>query len=620
MAQDDDSPRKKKSPSIVIWILLALLIASLAGFGVSGFGGNVSSIGRVGDRDVDAMTYARALTQQRDALSQQFGQPLGMAQLQAFGVDQQVLQSVLNQTALDNEAARVGLSVGDEVLASQVAAIPAFQGLGGDFDRETYRLALRNSNMTESVFESDLRAELARSLLQGAVVGGFAAPAPVTETLWSYVGEQRSFTLLALTEADLPAPLPAATDADLLAYYTTNIAAYTRAEAKRISYAALLPDALAPDQTIPEADLQAAYDARIAEYVIPERRLVERLVYPDSAAAAAAKARIDAGEPFEALVSDRGLSLTDIDLGDVTKADLGTAGDAVFALAGPGVVGPFDTDLGPALFRMNAILAAQNTTFDQARPALLAELQGKAARRSISDRVEAIDDALAGGATLEDLVRDEGMALGVTDYVAGDPENDAITAYRAFAAAADVLAPGDFPEAILLDDGGVIALRLDATIPPAPIPLDRIRDRVTADHAASMLTAALSARAVEVKAATEGGAALETQGTVTAHTGIDRQGSIENTPSDVISAAFDMAPGDLRVIETPGYTALLRLDAVTPAPDSGDDATAMREAIRVQTEQGLAQDAFALFTGALLTEAGITLDQAAIAAVNASLN
>jgi hypothetical protein len=307
--------------------------------------------------------------------------------------------------------------------------------------------------------------------VQGAVVGGFAAPAPVTETLWSYVGEQRSFTLLALTEADLPAPLPAATDADLLAYYTTNIAAYTRAEAKRISYAALLPDALAPDQTIPDADLQAAYDERIAEYVIPERRLVERLVYPDAAAAAAAKARIDAGEPFEALVSDRGLSLTDIDLGDVTQADLGTAGDAVFALAGPGVVGPFDTDLGPALFRMNAILAAQNTTFDQARPALLAELQGKAARRSISDRVEAIDDALAGGATLEDLVRDEGMALGVTDYVTGDPENDAITAYRAFAAAADVLAPGDFPEAILLDDGGVIALRLDATIPPAPIPL-----------------------------------------------------------------------------------------------------------------------------------------------------
>jgi peptidyl-prolyl cis-trans isomerase D len=39
---------------------------------------------------------------------------------------------------------------------------------------------------------------------------------------------------------------------------------------------------------------------------MPERRLVERLVYPDQAAADAARARLDAGESFETLVADRG--------------------------------------------------------------------------------------------------------------------------------------------------------------------------------------------------------------------------------------------------------------------------------------------------------------------------
>ncbi|NCM98254.1 MAG: peptidyl-prolyl cis-trans isomerase, partial [Rhodobacterales bacterium] len=106
-------------------------------------------------------------------------------------------------------------------------------------------------------------------------------------------------------------------------------------------------------------------------------------------------------------VAGRGLTLADIDLGDVSQSDLGAAGEPVFALTGPGVVGPLQSDLGPALYRMNAILAAQETSFDQARDQLVVEFQLDAARRAIGDRAEAINDALAGGATLEDLAREQ---------------------------------------------------------------------------------------------------------------------------------------------------------------------------------------------------------------------
>jgi len=621
MAQSDDTPRKKrKGPSLWVWILLILLIGGLGGFGVTNFGGGVLSIGKVGDRSIDADTYARALRQQINTLSQQFGQPMTMAQIQAFGIDQQVLQSVLDQAALDREADRIGLSVGDDVLATELTTMSSFQGLGGSFDREVYRMTLRNNSLTESRYEDNLRADIARSLLQGAVIGGFAAPASVTDTLWSYVGEQRSFTLLTLSETDLALPIAAPTDADLQAFHTANIADFTRGEAKRITYLALLPETQSASQTIADDVLQKAYDARISEFVIPERRLVERLVFPDTQAASAAKARFDAGETFETLVADRGLTLADIDLGDVSRSELGVAGDAVFALTEPGVVGPFESDLGPALFRMNAILAAQNTAMEQARPTLLAELQLEAARRDIGNRVEAIDDLLAGGATLEDLARDESMTLATIDYVSGATDNDPIAGYRAFAAVADVTAIGDFPEAILLDDGGLAALRLDEIVPPAPIPLDQISDQVAAAWTAQALTAALSAKAVEIKTAVESGATLESQGTVTQVPGIDRQGTVQGAPADVITAMFDMATGDLRVIEAAGYTALLRLDGTTPAPEEGENVTAMREAIRVQTEQGLAQDAFSLYTNALTNEAGITLDQGAIAAVNTQIN
>ncbi len=59
---------------------------------------------------------------------------------------------------------------------------------------------------------------------------------------------------------------------------------------------------------------------------------------------------------FEQVVAERGLALADIDLGEQARDDLGAAGDAIFALDEPGVVGPLPSDLGPALYRMNAIL------------------------------------------------------------------------------------------------------------------------------------------------------------------------------------------------------------------------------------------------------------------------
>ena len=92
-----------------------------------------------------------------------------------------------------------------------------------------------------------------------------------------------------------------------------------------------------------------------------------------------------------------------IDLGEMTRQQLGAAGDAVFALDGPGVVGPVQTDLGPALFSMNAILDPINISFDEAKPDLRQEAAIDRAQRMIDDNSADYEDMLAGGATLEEL-------------------------------------------------------------------------------------------------------------------------------------------------------------------------------------------------------------------------
>ena len=617
---DDETKRpKSKAKEAAVWVMMGMLIVGLGGFGVTSFSGGTMTVGAVGKTEISSDDYARAFQAQVNAFSRQMGQPLSSREALAFGLDRQVLQGLVVRAALDNEAGRVGLSVGDEVVASELIQMDAFKGISGSFDREAYRFTLDRNNQTEAEFETSLRRDVTRELLQGIVAGGFSAPAPLTDTLYAWVAERRGFSMLRLAEADLSAPLPEPTEAELQAFHTANIETFTRPEAKRITYASLLPEAIAADQPVEDSVLKQLYEARIDEFVMPERRLVERLVYRDQAAAEAARAELDAGAGFEALVAARGLTLDDVDMGDLTRDDLGDAGEAIFSLEEGEVSGPLPTDLGPALFRVVAVFAAEETTYDEARDSLAVEIQTDAARRLIADKVELVDDLLAGGATLEELAQEAGLQLATIDHVPGQQGEAVIEGYPAFRAAADAVVPDDFSEAIVLEDGGLVALRLDEIVPATPIPFDEARDDVAAAWRADALRNALSDRAVEIKAGIEAGASIGSFGIVDVTPETARDGFIAGTPVSLLPEVFRMAEGDVRVIEDEDFVAVVLLDSIQPAATDGPDAEALRAALVAQAEQAISADAFSAFTNALTTEAGISIDQAVINAVHASL-
>ncbi|MCV2873178.1 SurA N-terminal domain-containing protein [Defluviimonas sp. WL0050] len=612
--------RSKKRGNMIIWILMGMLILGLGGFGATNFGGSVRSIGSVGDRDIDLRDYARALQSEIRALSGQIGQQLSFEQAQSLGIDRDVQARVIGSVALENEADKIGISVGDATVRDRVLAVEAFKGLSGEFDRDTYALALRQEGLSEAEFETKLRDEAARTLLQSAVLGAATAPGSYVESIASWLTETRSFSLAELTASDLAEPVPVPTDDEMKAYYDAHPEDFTKPEARRISYVWLSPEMLADKVELDEEALKAAYQDRIDEYVTPELRLVERLVYPDEETAAAAKARLDSGEAtFEDLAAERGLTLADIDLGEVAEADLGAAGAAIFALDTPGVVGPFASDLGPALFAMNGILEAKEVPFEDARDDLAAEASVDRARRLVADQSDGIEDLLASGATLEEVATETGMELGQIEF--SDGTDEGIAAYPAFREEAAAVTAEAFPTLVALDDGGIFALRLDGIDPPALRPLDEVRDAVIAGWTRQETHTRLLARAEELKAAVEGGAALEATGAiVTRFADFARDGHIADTPADVVTTLFKQNEGGVAVIDTSSRVFVGALTGIHAADAEGDDMTRARQALTAQAGQAVAQDMFELFTHAIEAEAGIRLDPAAINAVHAQLN
>ncbi|WP_296431855.1 peptidylprolyl isomerase [Yoonia sp.] len=607
---------KKSNKRYGAWIIVGVLLVGLAGFGSGGLNGTVRTIGTVGDKEVTVTSYQRALNEQIRAFSAQVGQQITFQQAQSFGLDQVALNQVVLLRTLDNEADELGISVGDARVFERLQAIPSFQGAGG-FNRETYRLALQQSGQTAAEFETGIREEVARTLLQGAVVSGLPEADAYADALVQYISEVRAMTWATVGPEALTAPIAGATQADQQAYYDANPDAFTAPETREITYAWLIPNMIIDNMVVSDAAIAQLYQERIAQFVQPERRLVERLVYLDETRATAALAQVAAGEAtFEDLVAERGLALTDIDLGDVDLETLGAAGDAVFAAEPGEVVGPFNTSLGPALFRMNAVLAAQETTLDDATEQLRDELAAEAAREYINDNANPIVDLIAGGATMADLADRTDMELGTMSWTADMFEG--IAAYDAFRREAAEVQEGQFAEIFDLADGGIFALTLDSVTPPTLRPLDDVRDEVIAAWQVQARQQAVMTTAQEIADGILPLTSFEDLGLdALTEEGLTRRSFVEGTPPNFNVQLFEMTVGEVRVIAAGDRALIVRLDDIA-APDLTDlSVIAQRTALAENAAAGIAQDMFEAYATSLQQRTDTDINQATINAVNA---
>ncbi len=600
-----------------VWILMGLLMLGLAGFGATSLTGTVRTVAQVGNEDISVNEYVRELQREIRAVENQTGQPLQMSQALEFGLDQLALSRLTALAAFDNEVGLLGISIGDENLQKEILAIPAFQGVNGTFDREAYQFQLEQVGMTDTEFETDLRKESARTIVQGAIMGGVEMPQTLTDVLTNFIGARRSFTVATLAPDALTTPVAAPTDAQVQAYYDENSDQFTLPRTKQLTYAILSPDMLLDSVEVDEDSVRRLYDQRSAEFLQPERRLVERLPFPSEQEAKDAMAQLEVGgTSFEQLVRDYELELSDIDLGDVTREDLEGAADAVFAAELDTVVGPLPTVFGPALFRINGSLAENNTSFEDAAPILREELAADRARRQIEAQSEDINDLLAGGATLEELVAETEMELGQIDWTR--QSEDGVAAYEGFRSAAEAVQDGDFPEVAFLEDGSIFALRLNDVLPRRPEPLDTALERVAAAWTLAETGKALEEQAnVVLQQLKEDGDFTATGLPFRVENALTRTAFLDDVPADFMTQVFEMEPGEMRVVPAAGTALIVRLDELLP-PDETDELRQAQEALAAQLNQALAQNIFDAYVRDAQVRARPVVDQRALNAVQAS--
>ncbi len=147
----------KWSLAIVVVSFVLLYIPSFLREGTGASGNSV--VADVEGHEITAAQFRRAYNQQMQAYRQSYGGNVDERLLKQLGIDQRIVQQMIQEEASLAEADRLGIKASDAEVRERILALPAFQENGQFIGDVRYRQLLRMQNppMRPDEFEDQIR-------------------------------------------------------------------------------------------------------------------------------------------------------------------------------------------------------------------------------------------------------------------------------------------------------------------------------------------------------------------------------------------------------------------------------------------------------------------------------
>lgn len=582
----------------------------------NGFGDD-AAVATVAGKSVDinevSETYRRQLSQLSRALGTDITPTLPMKK----GIADRALEEVITQTALQAEVESLGLIASDEAVRQAVYDIPNFHGRDGKFDRLQFQSVLTSNGLTEAHFLDMVRKDLGQKQLMGAIRAGSLSPDVLTRTVYAFQNETRIADTVAFPFAAVPKPAPA-TDAQATRWYENHKDLYSTPEYRRVKLVVLSPDTVAGDISIAEDDIRAAYEAHKAEYVVTEKRTVQVVLEQDEAKALALAGVWNSGADWATIQKAADADgAAAIELTDATPDLLPVAELAQAAFAAPlnAVPAPVKSAMGWHVLKVTGISGGTSKTLADLHDTLRARLVADKAADLIYERANKLDDLMSGGAKLDELPADYGLAavsgtldaqgLTTDGNPAPLPGTDAL--HQVLIGAIFAARVGDPPHLVEAPrqpgtEQTFYALNLEEVIPPAPRPQAEVATRVAADIVQDNVRHTQEAAAAALLATVKGGKSLGDAAAaaglkVTRLPAIGRASPVAGVPVQLTQPLFTLKSGEPTMVETEdGFIVATLAQIVAANPDADVIAFGkMRDALAI----GVADDLQAQFVLAL---------------------
>jgi peptidyl-prolyl cis-trans isomerase D len=432
--------RMRRHMSWLKWSLglvcLAFIIFYIPDF-LRGSGADAASgdtIAKVEGQEITTGEFRRTYQAQLQAYRSAYGANMSEGLLKQLGIEQQILQQMVDERAALAEADRLGIDASDEEVRQAIFSMPAFQENGAFIGEQRYQqlLRLQRPPMTPADFEDNVRRQLTVKKLRDSLTEWLSVPDRELEQEYRRRNDKVKLAVVSFT-SDSFRPQATASDAEIATHFDAHKADFRIPEKRKIRYLLIDVDALRAKVIVPPSDVERAYNNNIEQYTTPEQVRASHILLKtegkDDAAIKAkaedilkqAKGGADFAELAKKYSEDEASAKNGGDLDFFGRGRMVPEFDQVVFAMQPGQTSDLvKTQYGYHIIRLVDKKIATTRQLPEVRQQISDQLAYERAQAQASDLAQNLEKQIGKPADLDRVARAQGMTVQESGFFARD--------------------------------------------------------------------------------------------------------------------------------------------------------------------------------------------------------
>ena len=471
-------------------------------------------VASVEGRDVTAGQFQRRFQTQMQAYQQAYGGNINAQLLRQLGIEQQILQQMVDEQAALVEAERHGITVSNEELRAQILSFPAFQENGSFVGEQRYVQILRSQRppLTASEFEESVRRSMALEKFRSALTDWMSLSDAELRNEYKTRNEKVKLQLVSLT-ADTFRDKVSLSDADVASYFEAHKAEYRVGERRKVKYLLIDEAQVRQKATVTPSEVQTHYNDNIQQFQSPEQvRASHILLKTENKDEAAVRKQaedllkqVKAGADFAELAKkhseDEGSKAAGGDLDYFGRGRMVPEFENTAFGMQPGQISDLvKTQYGFHIIKVVDKKPGTTRSLDEVRQQITEQLQFQKAQQAVQAQARAADEQIDDPSDLDRVAKANGYTIQESDFFAREDPISGLGVAPSVAQEAFQLKDGDVSGAITSPRGAVFITVTGKSDPYVP-KLDEVKAKVREDAVRARATELSRQRAAEIAAA-----------------------------------------------------------------------------------------------------------------------
>jgi peptidyl-prolyl cis-trans isomerase D len=476
----------------LVLVVLAFIIFYIPDF-LRGSGTDAAAgdtIASVEGRAITSGEFRRTYQAQLQAYRSAYGGNMSEQLLKQLGIEQQILQQMVDEQAAVAEARRVGITVSDEEVRQRIFAIPAFQDNGHFIGDQRYQQLLRMQRppLTPTDFEDGIRRSLTVEKLRASLTDWLSVPDKEIEEEYRRRNDKVKLSVVSFLADNFRAQV-SATDQEVAAYFAAHPADFKMPEKRKIRFLIVDIDALRAKVIVPPADIERAYNDNLDQYSTPEQvRASHILLRAEGKDEAAVKAKAEdvlkeakAGADFGALAKkyseDEASAKNGGDLDYVARGKMVPEFDQAAFTMSAGQIDLVKTQFGYDIIKVTDKKPGTTRTLAELRPQLSDQLSYERAQAQAADLAANLEKQISKASDLDKVAKAQGLSVQESGFFARDEPILGLGPSPEAASRAFEMKIGEVSPALRASRGFTFVTVVAKQDPYAP-KLEEVKDRV----------------------------------------------------------------------------------------------------------------------------------------------